>query len=147
MYYDYRYPFSRQGFRNTLADDVLKAINGEFNAIQCYNKLVKIVPTEKEKEVIGEIISDENNHLEKFTQIYYNLTGRQPEISKTNDCPRGAKEIFDFAFEDEQKTTEFYLDIADQFDDPKVKEVFTRASADEQNHAVWFLYFLTKTRL
>lgn len=147
MYYDYRYPFSRQGFRNTLADDVLKAINGEFNAIQCYNKLVKIVPIEKEKEVIGEIISDENNHLEKFTQIYYNLTGRQPEIAKTNDCPWGVKEIFEFAFEDEQKTTDFYLDIADQFDDPKVREVFTRASSDEQNHAVWFLHFLTKTRL
>ncbi|RFU67615.1 ferritin-like domain-containing protein [Bacillus sp. V59.32b] len=145
MYYDYSYPFSRQP--DNLAGDVLKAINGEFNAIQCYNKLLKIVSTEKEKEVIREIIIDENNHLEKFTQIYYNLAGRQPEITRNKDCPKGIKEIFEFAFEDEQETTDFYLDIADQSEDVRISEVFTRASADEQNHAVWFLYFLTKPRL
>lgn len=146
MYSDYYYHFSRQQNHN-LISSIARAINGEFYAIQCYNKLLKMVPTEKEKEVITEIIKDENAHLDKFTQIYFNLTGRQPDITKNNDCPKRLKDILEFSFEDEQETADLYLDIADDSDDPTIKKVFTRASADEQNHAVWFLYFLTKTRL
>ena len=34
-------------------------------------------------------------------------------------------------------------DIVRNTDNPVIKDVFTRASADEQNHAVWYLYFMT----
>ena len=46
------------------------------------------------------------------------------------------------AFKDEQETVDFYLDLADQTQDQSIKKVFQRAAADEQNHAVWFLYLL-----
>ncbi|GAA3314104.1 hypothetical protein GCM10020331_005840 [Ectobacillus funiculus] len=44
-----------------------------------------------------------------------------------------------------KKTVDFfYLDIADKAQDSYIKKQFRRAATDEQNHAVWFLYFYTK---
>ncbi|MBK5441663.1 hypothetical protein JFU13_01025 [Peribacillus sp. TH24] len=40
----------------------------------------------------------------------------------------------------------FYLGIADEVTNPSIKEAFRRAAADEQNHAVWFLYYLVNAK-
>ncbi|TWN08830.1 hypothetical protein CHCC14562_0001 [Bacillus licheniformis] len=34
------------------------------------------------------------------------------------------------------------MDLADRIQNQSIKKVFQRAAADEQNHAVWFLFFL-----
>jgi rubrerythrin len=39
---------------------------------------------------------------------------------------------------------DFYLEITDYTTSSYIKEVFRRAAADEQNHAVWFLYYFSK---
>ena len=52
----------------------------------------------------------------------------------------------EFALQDEQTTVDFYMEVADGASDPTIKEVFRRAAADEQNHAVWFLYYFTKNK-
>ncbi|WP_141225095.1 ferritin family protein [Paenibacillus sp. yr247] len=36
-----------------------------------------------------------------------------------------------------KETVGFYLDIAEKTNNQQIKEYFRRASADEQNHAVW----------
>lgn len=46
--------------------------------------------------------------------------------------------------QDEQRTVDFYLEIADETTNQQVKETFRRAAADEQNYAVWFLYYFSK---
>ncbi|WP_174727048.1 ferritin family protein [Mesobacillus harenae] len=146
-YYNY-HPNTNQYFRVTqdtqLATDIQKAINGEYSAIICYKKLSKLAPATVESKQILEIRKDERRHFEEFNRIYVNLTGRKhsPEISE--ECPDTYNEGLEFAFKDEQETVDFYLDIADKAQDPLIKETFRRAAADEQNHAVWFLYFLTK---
>ena len=38
------------------------------------------------------------------------------------------------------------MEVADGASDRSIKEAFRRAAADEQNHAVWFLYFFTKNK-
>lgn len=53
-------------------------------------------------------------------------------------------EGLELALQDEQTTVDFYLDIADKTSDQYMKEIFRRAAADEQNHAVWFLYYFSK---
>ncbi|MTT30681.1 hypothetical protein GMB86_01460 [Terrilactibacillus sp. BCM23-1] len=53
-------------------------------------------------------------------------------------------EVLKFRVEDEQNTVDFYMEIADQSRLPIIKETFQRAAKDEQNHAVWFLLFLTQ---
>lgn len=123
-------------------NDIQKAINAEYSAVACYEKLAKMAPTKDEKNRILEIQKDEKRHLEEFSKIYINLTGRKPSYQIIEECPDKFRAGIEFAFKDEQEAVDFYLDIADKAQDPIVKERFRRAAADEQNHAVWFLFFL-----
>ena len=135
---------SRQ--QNKLIQDLEKAINGEYSAIQCYEKIAKMATKEKQRKQILEIREDEKKHYHQFVRIYTSLTGRQPQPKITEECPNTYVKGLEFALVDEQETVDFYLDIADEATDPYIKEVFRRAAADEQNHAVWFLYYFTKNK-
>ncbi|MBO8157590.1 MAG: DUF2202 domain-containing protein [Bacillaceae bacterium] len=126
----------------TLINLLQKAINGQYSAIICYKKLIEMAPTEEEKYQIREIRNDEKRHLKEFSDIFENMTGQKPEMKVIEECPDTYYEGLKAAFKDEQVTADFYLDIAEKARDNDVKETFLRASADEQNHAVWFLYYL-----
>ncbi|MEK5645239.1 rubrerythrin family protein [Paenibacillus rhizosphaerae] len=140
MYYytwDYRAPASSIG-------DLEKAINGEYSAVACYERLAGAAPNEEERTQIMEIRKDEIRHYQTFAGLYTSLTGRQPAPVINEPCPSVYRDGLHFAFKDEQNTVDFYHEAADRASDPAVKQAFLRAAADEQNHAVWFLYFLTK---
>lgn len=121
-----------------------QTLNGEYTAIACYEQLARLAPNEEERNRIMEIRNDELRHFQTFSQIYTSLTGRQPAPQMVNPCPSGYKQGLEFAFLDEQKTVDFYRDNAELAQDPYIKEQFKRAAADEQNHAVWFLYMMSK---
>lgn len=144
----YQYPYQQDYWRNTnnalLVADIQKAINGEYSAVQCYEKLAQMAPTDSEREQILEIRNDEIRHLEEFSRIYLNLTGRQPQPEMSEACAETYLEGIEASFKDEQETVDFYLDIADKAKDITIKKAFRRAAADEQNHAVWFLFFFQK---
>lgn len=127
-----------------LISDIEKAINGEYSAIQCYSNISRMAPTEQVRNRILEIRKDEQKHFQQFVQIFTSLTGHQPQPKIVEGCPNNYRQGLEFAFQDEQKTVDFYLEIADETNNQYIKEVFRRAAADEQNHAVWFLYYLTK---
>jgi rubrerythrin len=127
-----------------LTQDIAKAINGQYSAIACYTKLAEMAPTNEERKQILEIRKDEIDHYQVFSQIYVAMTGIQLSPQITETCPSVYKEGLMFALKDEQNTVDFYLDIADKSQDPFISEKFKRAAADEQNHAVWFLFFYTK---
>jgi rubrerythrin len=152
MYYhqDYYYPnytdYYRAPSNSQLARDIQKAINGEYSAIACYEKLAEMAPTQSERNQILEIRKDERRHYEAFRRIYTRLTGEQPTSELTEECPGTYRKGLDAAFIDEQETVDFYLDIAEKTLDMTIKETFRRAAADEQNHAVWFLYYLYKNK-
>ena len=143
-YADYSEELMRQ--QNKLVSDLEKAINGEYSAIQCYAKLAERAPTDKVRERIREIRRDEKRHLQVFSQMYTNLTGSQPKPKDTEACPDTYLRGLAFALEDEQETVDFYLTVADETSNLFVKDAFRRAAADEQNHAVWFLYFLMSAK-
>ncbi|MCM3587428.1 ferritin-like domain-containing protein [Mesobacillus maritimus] len=145
-YNPYTNDYLRVQNNTQLVRDIQKAINGEFSAMACYEKLAQMAPNQKERNQILEIREDERRHFEEFTRIYTSLTGRQPTPKMTEECPNTYKRGLEAAFMDEQETVDFYLDIVDKAQDLTIKQAFHRASADEQNHAVWFLYFLTKNR-
>ncbi|AEH48977.1 rubrerythrin family protein [Parageobacillus thermoglucosidasius] len=129
-----------------LLNDIERAINGEYSAIQCYANLANLALTEKERKQILEIRQDEMRHFQQFARIYASLTGRQPQPKMMEACPDAYLEGLEFALQDEQKTVDFYLDIAAETSNQYIKEAFRRAAADEQNHAVWFLYFFAKQK-
>ncbi|MGG1601088.1 ferritin family protein [Paenibacillus naphthalenovorans] len=139
MYYTNHYRID-----TSLITDIAKAINGEYSAIACYEQLARMARNEEERKQILEIRNDEIKHFHTFSKIYTSLTGRQPTPQIIEQCPSEYLSGLHSAFRDEQETTDFYLDIADKTNDPYIKEQFKRASADEQNHAVWFLYFITQ---
>lgn len=125
-----------------LAGKIEKAINGEYSAIVCYEKLIQAAPSNEERERIREIREDEIRHYQLFCRFYTTLTGRTLTPHVTEECPEDYCDGLRSAFMDEQETVDFYLDIFEEANEPAIKEGFHRAAADEQNHAVWFLYFL-----
>lgn len=129
---------------DSLVQDILKAINGQYSAIACYTSLAEKAPTEEERKQILEIRKDEISHYKAFSQIFVAMTGAQPNPRIIETCPTNYKDGVEFALKDEQATVDFYLDIAEKAHEPYTRETFRRAAADEQNHAVWFLYFFTK---
>lgn len=129
-----------------LRRDIQRAINGEYTAIQCYARLINLAPTAQSRTRITEIRRDEMRHFRQFSQIYKSLTGTDPQPKMSEECPNTYREGLEAAFIDEQETVDFYLDIAEEAADPVIKDVFRRAAADEQNHAVWFMYFMHKER-
>ncbi|WP_421378840.1 ferritin family protein [Bacillus salacetis] len=143
LYHDPPYLTDSSRIQKELADDIQRAINGEYTAILCYEELSKQAKTSEAKELILEIQQDEKRHYKEFTNFYKRLTGKKPVPKITEECAKQYRRGLQAAFKDEQNTVDFYLDIADKTDDPVIKKIFQRAAADEQNHAVWFLYLLT----
>jgi len=143
-FYNQQDDYNRQ--TNKLVSDIEKAINGEYSAIVCYAKIAEMAPTDKIRDQILEIRNDEIKHFHTFGQIYVNLTGMQPQPKITEECPNTFVKGVEFALQDEQKTVDFYMEIMDETSDPSIKEAFRRAAADEQHHAVWFLYYLIRSK-
>lgn len=128
----------------SIESDISKAINGEYSAIYCYEIIANLAPTQEIKNQIHEIRNDEIRHYNSFLQIYQSLTGTQAKPQISEACPNNYKNGIHAAFIDEQRTTDFYHEIARQTKDTYIKEQFLQAAADEQNHAVWFLYFMNQ---
>ncbi|MDX8343579.1 ferritin family protein [Rossellomorea sp. YZS02] len=150
-YYRQFKPFNLNGHSrvtesHSLVDELQKAINGEYSAIACYKKLADLAPTEEERLRILEIRKDEKRHFKAFSAIYANLTGVEPSPILQEGCPDGYKRGLQFGFKDEQETVDFYHGIRDGVQDSYIKETFSRAAEDEQNHAVWFLYYIMKNK-
>ncbi|MDR0136138.1 ferritin-like domain-containing protein [Metabacillus idriensis] len=127
-------------------DQIAKALAGEYNAIQCYEQMANMAKNEEEKKQIMEIRKDEIKHYQTFAAIYQSLSGMQYNPKQTEECPEDYYAALTAAFKDEQETVDFYLDIAENASSTYIRKQFKRASADEQNHAVWFLYYLMQNR-
>ncbi|OMP67178.1 ferritin-like domain-containing protein [Domibacillus epiphyticus] len=123
-------------------NNISKAINGEYSAIYCYEQLAHYAPNSEIKNQILEIRNDEIKHYQVFSFIYTSLTAKEPSPQITEQCPMDFRNGVLAAFKDEQETVDFYHEISGKTSHWFIKEQFQRASADEQNHAVWFLYFL-----
>ncbi|WP_050614148.1 ferritin-like domain-containing protein [Bacillus testis] len=142
MYIDYHQDMYRQNTK--LIADLEKAINGEYSAIQCYARLAQMAANEQQRRQIMEIREDEIKHFQLFSQFYTQLTGNQPQPVMSEECAKQYMEGLEAAIKDEQETVDFYLSVSDEATNGQIKEAFRRVAADEQNHAVWFLYFFTK---
>src|SRR5690606_23808359 len=136
--------YTRQPSTNLqIVNDLIKALNGEYHAIHCYEHLANQAPNQEIKRQILEIRNDEIRHYHLFSSIYTSLTGKQPTPKLTEQCADNFPSGVLASFKDEQETVNFYHKIARETNDYFIKDSFQQAAADEQNHAVWFLYFMT----
>lgn len=137
--------YLRQSSENTeIVDELTKAINGEYSAIHCYEQLANQSPNTEINNRILEIRNDEIRHYQTFSHLYASLTGNQPSPKQTEQCAADFRSGILASFKDEQETVDFYYQIARKTNNPVIREAFTQAAADEQNHAVWFLYFMNR---
>ncbi|RHW37483.1 ferritin-like domain-containing protein [Lysinibacillus yapensis] len=136
-------PLSYFPAESKLVADIEKAINGEYRAIHCYKQLANQTNNKEMKDRILEIRKDEMRHIKMFSYIYTSLTGMPPQPRITEPCPSDLRSGLLASFKDEQETVDFYHRIARESNIPMINQAFTQAAADEQNHAVWFLYFMT----
>lgn len=129
-----------------MLERIRTAIGGEYNAIACYEVLMNQAENEKERHQIAEIREDEIRHYQIFSSVYQQLTGETFRPQQTERCPDTYREGLRHAVEDEQNTVDFYLESGDLSPNPQVQSLFYRISRDEQQHAVWFLYFFSLIR-
>jgi rubrerythrin len=126
-----------------LVGNVMKAIQGEYNAIHFYEKLAALAPTDQIRKRILDIREDEMEHFKGFSHLYTCLTGQQFYPQITEPMPTNFQNGVVVAFHDEQETSDFYLTVSREvYYDPSIREEFRYNAADEQRHAVWFLYFM-----
>ncbi|WP_274307739.1 ferritin-like domain-containing protein [Solibacillus daqui] len=134
-----------QGTSNDkLVLDINNAINGEFNAIRFYEHLAQLAPNEEVRNRILEIRNDEIRHYQGFTYTYTWLTGQQPSPQLTEPLPYDFKSGILTAFKDEQEAVDFYHRVSRESNMPYISNQFRSNASDEQNHAVWFLFFINK---
>jgi len=134
--------YSRFSQHSSLLEDIRKAVNGEYGAIVCYERIAGMAPDAETRNRILEIRNDEIRHFQRFSQLYYRLSGIHPKPVLSEPCPAEYRAALRFAFQDEQETVDFYHEIADRAGHTDIGHAFRRAAADEQNHAVWFLSWL-----
>ncbi|AMO84496.1 ferritin-like domain-containing protein [Solibacillus sp. FSL K6-1781] len=128
---------------SNLISNLTKAINGEFTAIHFYEHLAKLAPTQEIQNRILEIRNDEMRHFQGFSNSYFSITGHYPTPQITEEMPNNFKQGVLGAFKDEQEAVEFYHLAARQAGNSYIAHQFQSNASDEQNHAVWFLYFMT----
>lgn len=117
-------------------------MDGEHEAICFYEMLAHMAPNASIKKQILEIRKDEMRHYQTFEHIYLCLTGCHYYPQSQATCPNSFLHGVDKAFHDEQKTVDFYHTVARKVQEPWISCAFSEAASDEQNHAVWFLYFM-----
>ncbi|MEY2373345.1 ferritin-like domain-containing protein [Lysinibacillus capsici] len=103
---------------NLLILDLIKAINGEYNAIRFYKHLAQLAPNEEVKDRILEIRKDEMRHYQGFVYSYTYLTGQQPSPQINETLPQNFKSGILTAFKDEQEAVEFYHRVAREYNVP-----------------------------
>ncbi|NMO94490.1 ferritin-like domain-containing protein [Paenibacillus lemnae] len=143
MYANTGYPHPQTGINPDFIRGLEKAINGEYSAIICYEKLAAMAPVQEQRDLILEIRKDEIRHYRYFTDLYVRLTGRQSMPQMSEPCPEDYRTGVLAAFRDEQETVDAYLTLSDQAPDQATRDMLRRIAADEQQHAVWFLSILT----
>ena len=134
-------------YRPAVSEDFIrgieKALNGEYSAISCYERLARLAPNMEHKNLITEIRKDEIGHFRKFSELYVSLTGKQPAPHIIETCPEEYRAVVLSAFKDEHVTVDSYLRLSDEAPNRETRDLLRRIAADEQQHAVWFLSILT----
>lgn len=134
----YQYP--QMMAMDSLIRDIEKAANGEYHAIQTYERLLQLAPTTEDREVISKILEDERKHFAVFTTIYRQFTGNAPALTPTHQLPASFISGIVSSIPDELEDSKFYQNISEHPMGESLRRIFLNASHDEQRHATWFTY-------
>ncbi|WP_226035228.1 cupin domain-containing protein [Aquibacillus saliphilus] len=152
MYYNYNtypYPYyanasiyqsdimARNSQENSqqIINAILARLNKEASAIDFYSRLANIAPQEH-KSTILQTLEDKQVHVKQFTDLFINLTGRQPvyHIDKVafQTYQEGIQKAYDReinAYEEDRFSPVLHVQH------PLVSDVFSRVLTAEKEHA------------
>lgn len=117
-----------------LFQEINKAINDKFSAIHYYTRLAEMAPSETFLQYILSIRQDEINIHGNFSNVYFELTKRYPQVSKAVDLPKNFKQGIRNSIKAERQNVRFYMNIAQRVTNPNIKKLFISAANDEQRH-------------
>lgn len=127
-------------------DILIKAMQGEQDAIVYYEQLQRMAPDKRSAELIGHIRADEIKHWGAFGNLYARITGQYPSLPYPK-TPQIASFIdgVEQSILDELEAYEFYRDVFLTNPSAEVRIVFLEALTDENEHAAKHNYMFTKT--
>ncbi|MFC2947289.1 ferritin family protein [Virgibacillus sediminis] len=126
------------GQQTELLEALIKAMEGESETIDFYERLRKISPTKTSRETVEHVLEDERLHLEMVVDLYRTLAGKSPKYRRRKKQIAGFREGVRQAFDDEIETYKFYRDSYLLTQDTAIRDVFFHAMTDEMEHATRF---------
>ena len=125
---------------SSLIDEIAKAVNGEYQAIRRYSRMLELAPNPSLQAIIKDIRRDEKKHFQRFSAIYAAWTGGKQVPLQKNHVPSTFEEGVNESIVEEQKDVIFYQDVSKMTRIPYIQRSFLDASYDERRHANWFIY-------
>ncbi|RUT33530.1 ferritin-like domain-containing protein [Paenibacillus zeisoli] len=125
-----------------------ESIQGERNDELFYDALIKMAPTQQEKDVIISIRNDERKHRKMFRTLYTQLTGMAPPTGENEPAealPATYLEGIEKALMGELKAFEKYRTIYLNID-PKYRDWIFEIMTDELKHASYYNWLYAKNK-
>ncbi|USB33077.1 ferritin-like domain-containing protein [Paenibacillus sp. YPG26] len=125
-----------------------ESIQGERNDELFYDALIKMAPTQQEKDVIAGIRNDERKHRNMFRTLYTRLTGMAPAgggNEQAEALPATYLEGIEKALMGELKAFEKYRAIYLNID-PAYRDWIFEIMTDEIKHASYYNWLYAKNK-
>src|SRR5690242_6481033 len=126
-------------------ENLLKAIQSEYEAIEYYRKLHQMTPDHQNAELIHGIYNDEVKHYTNFSHLYFQMTNNKPTVRDVVISIPNFVEGVKKAILDELTAYEFYRDIYLGARNDTIRNTFFEAFTDENEHASKFNFMYTKS--
>ncbi|ULL13491.1 ferritin-like domain-containing protein [Paenibacillus sp. H1-7] len=126
---------------------IQESIEGERNDEMFYDALIRLAPTEQQKDVIRSIRDDERKHRQMFRSMYTYLTGQAPVVKEgeAETLPASYVDGIETALLGELKAFEKYRKIYLQIA-PELRNWMFEIMTDEIKHAGYYNWLYAKNK-
>ena len=127
---------------------IREGISGEAQDEMFYDYLIRLAPTEQERQIITGIRNDERKHRRMFRQLYTALTGQQPPVDGQQErfeppasYLAGIEQALLGELRAFEKYRTIYLNIS-----PEYRDVIFEIMTDELKHAGYYNWLYAKNK-
>ncbi|WP_280771748.1 cupin domain-containing protein [Salipaludibacillus daqingensis] len=117
-----------QGSDKQLIEDILDGIKREASSIDLYRQLADAAPNESHKNDILHALENKRGHLNQFTNLYFSLTGKQPEYETETETFDSYSEGLEKAYQADMEGYEEFQRSGLSTPYPQVQHAFLIAS-------------------
>ena len=127
-------------------EDLKTAIADEKSAVEFYDQLYEIAPTEIAKFSLKTARDDEMEHYKKLRGLYRYLTGKNPNVQTKKETFAHFYDGLQKAFLDEVRAYEFYKEMYLDTNCQAIRDIIYSIQHDEMEHASLFNWTYTEIK-